>query len=269
MMVAQGGSSRVAVITGGAQGIGKAIARVFYCSGYRVAALDLEAQRESVEAFEFVTERDRMAFFGVNLSEPSQIGPLAKSVSDWAGANISAVVNSARFRHRADLMSETPESWDGAMSVGVRAPFFVSRAFAEHMAPGGSIVNVGSITGRLVADESPSYHVSKAGLEQLTKYLAVTLGQRSLRVNCVVPGLVIQERHRAAYESNENADYRRTVEASLPGADPGTEDDVAAAVRFLCSPESKFISGASIVIDGAGSLVEQFGLLRRASLGTR
>jgi NAD(P)-dependent dehydrogenase (short-subunit alcohol dehydrogenase family) len=261
-----GNDKQVAVVTGGTQGIGLAIVRRLCEEGLHVAIVDLYTQRAAKPFVALCNEFEHTHFFECDLSNPTSIGNLVEEIVEYSaaeGCSITTLVNNARFRNKSNMLSETVESWDQAIAVGVRAPFLLSRAIAPHMPAGSTITNIGSITSHLIANESPSYHVSKAGLEHLTRYLAVNLGPNKIRVNCALPGFIVQERHRERFSADTNKEFRKNAEAYLPTGEPGLESDIAEIVWFLSSPSSRFISGASIVADGAGSLTDQFTLLMR------
>ena len=253
------------IITGGAQGIGASIARRFLEGGFRVAIVDLGEQVESEPCSALVAEFADVSYFASDLSTSTFLDPLGVDLASWASQagelTIGTLVNNAAVRVRGGFREETIDSWDQTLSVGLRAAFFLSRAVAPMMLPGSTIVNVGSIAGRTVADESPSYHASKAGLEHLTRYLAVNLGSRSIRVNCILPGFIVQDRHKKRFQAENNTEFRATVARCLPGGEPGDETAIAQLAWFLSTREASFVSGASIVLDGAGSVRDQFALV--------
>jgi NAD(P)-dependent dehydrogenase (short-subunit alcohol dehydrogenase family) len=132
---------------------------------------------------------------------------------------------------------------------------------------GGAIVNISSVAGFMATHESPAYHAVKAGLIQLTRYLAVSAGPAGVRVNCVCPGFIVQDEHRARFDASDNAAYRKDAKAIHPLGQVGTADDVAQAVLFLSSPQASFVNGHVLVLDGGATLIEQFGLLRDSRRG--
>ncbi len=201
-------------------------------------------------------------FFACDLTDARAIADLQPAILQWQDT-ISVLVNNAKCSVRTNAISETAATWDATMAVGLRAPFLISQQLAPHMCNGSSIINIGSIAGRLVANESPSYHASKAGLEHLTRYLAIAYAPRGIRVNCVLPGFIVQQRHGARYWDDDNSSFREATLRCLSGARPGSDTDVAEVVEFLCSDASKFVSGTSIVVDGAASVLDQFNLSLR------
>ena len=180
---------------------------------------------------------------------------------------IDVLVNNARAGRRLGLLEETEENWDQALAVGLKAAFFASQATIRLMAERGGcrIVNVASVAAIQATLESPSYHASKSGLLHLTKYLAVAGGPYRAYVNCVLPGLIVQEEHRPRFDSEGNEAYRAMAVGYQPLGEVGAEQDVAEAVLYLCSERARYVSGACLTLDGAATAQEPFGLLMRQS----
>ena len=107
------------------------------------------------------------------------------------------------------------------------------------------------------------YHAAKAGLQQITRYLAVAAGPYNVRVNSLLPGLIIQERHHTKFNASDNEAYQKLATIYQPLGEVGDEKDVAEAVLYLCSERAKYVSGISLVIDGGATVQEQFGMLLR------
>ena len=126
-------------------------------------------------------------------------------------------------------------------------------------------MNISSIAGFLTTPESPSYHVAKAGIIALTKYLAVEAAKYGIRVNCILPGFIVQNEHINKYNSIENTTYKKLSENYQPLGKVGTEKDVAQTSLFLTSFSSKYINGVSLILDGGATLQEQFGLSLKIS----
>jgi 3-oxoacyl-[acyl-carrier protein] reductase len=128
---------------------------------------------------------------------------------------------------------------------------------------GGAIVNISSITATLAAHESPSYHAAKAGVEQITRYVAAAAGPHGIRVNAVAPGFIVQDEHRARFAQDDNEAFRDTVIRTHPLREPGGSDDIAEAVLYLASDRSRWVSGQTIIVDGGASIQEHWTLLDR------
>ncbi|TAJ96527.1 SDR family oxidoreductase, partial [bacterium] len=138
---------------------------------------------------------------------------------------------------------------------------------AKHAVPymskagGGSIVNISSVVAFAISHEPCAYHVAKAGVVHLTRYLAYEFGHRGIRVNCVCPGLVDREE---AMRLTDDPGNRAVVELIVPLKKAARSKDIAHAVLFLCTDEASYVTGQSLVVDGGLSLGEPFGVGRRA-----
>jgi NAD(P)-dependent dehydrogenase (short-subunit alcohol dehydrogenase family) len=241
----------VAVITGGAQGIGRRTAELLAERGYRIAIIDLREPEETAKAI--------AAGGGEALT-------CAASVADEAHVNGFAALVSARYG-RADVLVNnagislispaeltTAEDFRRVLEVNLVAPFLLSKAFGTQMlaAGSGSIVNVASIAGLLGVADRAAYNASKHGLVGLTRTLAAEWGGHGVRVNAVCPGWVKTEMDQAdqAGGSYTDADIAHRV----PMARFASPDDIAHAVAFLAdSRESGFINGHTLTVDGGWS----------------
>ena len=243
-------TSRVCLVTGAGRGIGRNISFALGREGYILALSDIDnSQLGSVQA-ELVEHGITAEIFSADLSLVGEARRLVKAVVEKFG-KIDLMVNNARSGRRSTFNNETEDNWDLTLSVNLKAVFFLAQAAISFMPKESSIVNIGSISGKLVSQESPSYQISKAGLLHLTRYLAVNCG--SIRVNSVLPGFIVQDEYRDRYEGESlgQIKYRSIVDSLHPmGGGPGYADDVANAVVFLASKEAKFITGQSLVVDG-------------------
>ncbi len=260
--------SKVAVIAGGAKGIGLRIAQRFYAAGYDIALVDIDEAAARVGISRLAAGDPKIRFFWCDLRLPQSIEMVSEEIHAWSGS-VDVLVNNARTRPKADFGSETAASWDETMAVCCRAPFLLSRSMLPSIESGGSIINIGSVVGRTVAAESPAYHAAKAGLEHLSRYLAVYCGPRGVRVNCILPGFVVQDRHLEKYWSTENEGYREATLGCIPREAPGSEVDVAELALFLASYHSRFLSGEAITLDGGASRQDPFLLGLKPSSGAR
>ena len=255
---------KVALITGAARGIGRSIARRFAQEGAVTFIADINKAGCIDTAAEFQSEGLDVAYVEVDLSQSGQADALVQSVYKKTSA-LDILVNNARAGGKLDFTSQSETDWDLSLNVGLKAAFFASQSAIKLMAAHGGcrIVNIASVAANLVTNESPAYHASKAGLVQITKYLAVAGAPHRCRANCILPGLIVQDEHRQRFERDDNADYRSLTAAYQPLGDVGSSNDVAEAALFLCSEKSKYISGATLTVDGAATVQDQFGLLLR------
>ena len=213
--------NKVAVVTGGARGIGKCIREQFEAAGATVCVID-------------VLDND---YFVGDLSDKATLERFtAKVISDYG--RVDYLINNAAPLSRG-ITEASYEDFEYALKVGVTAPFYLSKLFAPHFAAGGSIVNISSSRDRMSQPETESYTAAKGGIAALTHALAVSLGGR-IRVNSVSPGWIDN-----AYTVYEGPDATQQ-----PAGRVGAPPDIANMVLYLCSDMAGFITGENICIDG-------------------
>lgn len=245
-------SNKICLVTGAGRGIGRNIAQAMGQEGCVLALSDVDAKLLNQVKEELAKDGLNAEIFPADLAVSGEPHRLVKEVVEKFG-KLDLLVNNARAGKRSSFEEESEENWNLAFNVNLKAVFFLAQAAIPFMPNDGSIVIIGSVSGMLVSQESPSYQISKAGLLHLNRYLAVHTGNRGVRVNAVLPGFIVQDEHRLRYSGAElnQEKFRAVVEALHPlGTGPGYSDDVADAVIFLASAEAKFITGQSIVVDG-------------------
>lgn len=226
---------KIIAVTGASRGIGRNIADCFEKEG----AIVIRCARKAKE-------------FNVDLAEPDAPQKLIDEIYD-KHSRLDVLVNNARASERQAFFHETADEWEREISVSLRSTYFLSKYAIERM-HGGAIVNIGSITSHFVSHESAAYQISKGAVLQLTRCLAKAGGPRNVRVNAVLPGLIIQDEHRERYDSANNAEYRDTVNKIHPLGRPGDPEDIAQAVMFLS--QAPWITGTSLIVDG-GLTIQQ------------
>lgn len=248
---------KTAIVTGGSRGIGQEICNAFLRSGANVINLDLASSAEDC----INNENPALLNLKFDLSKLDEIPNLLLDLRK--NYKICFLVNNARFRNKCSLEDENPITFENTLTIGLSAPFFLAQSFIEVCEFYSSIVNICSVASILSTNEAPAYHAAKGGLLALTKYLAVMGGSKKVRVNAILPGLIVQEEHRARFNDPSNEHYRELALNYQPMGEVGSSSDVAETVMFLCSLKSKYLSGATIPVDGAGSVQEQFSMLMR------
>ncbi len=246
-----------AIVTGGSRGIGLEICKQFLFNGAEVFCLDINEPKlikkpNSTGNFEYIP---------FDLQKVECFLPLLNKLTK--SKNLNFLVNNARFKDKSNFNNQDLDSWNKVINIGLTAPFFLSQKFIEKASPGSSIVNICSVASLMATGESPSYHAAKGGLLALTKYLAVNAGPKKTRVNALLPGFIVQEENIERFMRNDNKEYRQKAEIHQPMGSVGISSDVASAVMYLCSDDSKYISGIALPVDGGSSVQEQFTLLSK------
>lgn len=239
-------SRPVAVVTGGARGIGRAIGQWFLNHGYRVALLDRDASTLEATA-QALSHSDDVLALRCDVSRPDQVERAAQAVMSAFG-RVDALVNNAGVAVMKPVMKTSFDEWRAVMATNLDGAFLCSQAFGRHMLKQrqGAIVNIGSISALRASTLRVAYGTSKAALIHLTKQLAVELGNEGVRVNTVCPGPVETEMAKIAHSVSVRSDYHDAI----PLARYGTVDEIAEAVGFLCSPRASFINGQYLAVDG-------------------
>jgi NAD(P)-dependent dehydrogenase (short-subunit alcohol dehydrogenase family) len=244
-------SKRVAIVTGGAQGIGRQTAEVLAERGYRVAIIDLREPEATVAAIE---ARDADAFgFAGDITKDEIVEAFAQKVLERFG-RVDVLVNNAGISLIRAAEETTAAEYRRMMEVNLVAPFLLSRVFGRKMleARTGSIVNVASIAGLVAVADRAAYNASKHGLIGLTRTLAAEWGGRGVRVNAVCPGWVKTEMDVADQKGGSYTDA--DITQRVPMGRFATPQDVAWAIAFLADgAESGFVNGATLTVDGGWS----------------
>jgi NAD(P)-dependent dehydrogenase (short-subunit alcohol dehydrogenase family) len=244
---------RVAFVTGGAGGIGRATCEAFFDAGYRVVLTDLDAEASAEAAAEIDPSGDRAIGIACDVSSTASADAAVTACLERFGrldalANIAGVVGPGPSEELSD------ESWDRLISIHLGGAFRCSRAaFPALSATGaGSIVSISSIAGRTGFSFRASYCAAKAGIEGLTRALAVEWAKRGVRVNAIAPGHV--RTPMLDYSLKIGSVTQETVAARtqrIPMGRYAEASEIASAILFLCSPAASYITGETICVDGA------------------
>jgi len=238
----------VAVITGGAQGIGRRTAELFAARGYRIAIID---RREPIETIAAINAaRGEVLPRVANVTDESQVNDFAAQVyASYGRADV--LVNNACISLITPAELTTGADFRRVLEVNLVGPFLLARAFGTRMleAGSGAIVNVASIAGLLAVADRAAYNASKHGLVGLTRTLAAEWGGRGVRVNAVCPGWVKTEMDHADQAGGSYSDD--DITQRVPMGRFASPDDIARAIAFLANPaESGFINGHTLTVDG-------------------
>jgi NAD(P)-dependent dehydrogenase (short-subunit alcohol dehydrogenase family) len=248
---------KIAVVTGGARGLGFQMASALAAHGVEIALVDLLPAVTNSAAQLAQTRAVRTVGISADVTSAESIGGAVAAVAGSLGAP-SILINAAGITEWGDSVDVTPELWRKVIDVNLNGTFFSCQAFARAVfaANGsGAIVNVSSMSAFVVniPQHQVSYNASKAAVDQLTKSLAVEWISRGIRVNAVAPGYFLSDMTRKFLDSN--AELGKYWNHLIPAGRMGEPADLDGLVSFLASDASKYVVGESIVIDGGYSIV--------------
>jgi len=236
-------NGEVAIITGAARGIGREIARRMGNEGAAVVVADINGEQAARTA----AELPRGIAVEVDVTNPASVASMVQAAVDAFG-HLNVLVNNAGVGLNRPFLDTTPEEWERTIRVNLTGTFHCSQAAARVMANegGGSIVNIASISGERGAQNRSAYGVSKAGVIQLTRVMALELAIKRIRVNAVAPGPVVTDMTNVTH----TAAIRATYHARIPMKRYAQPCEIAAAVVFLASEEASFVNGETLNVDG-------------------
>ncbi|MCQ0988726.1 SDR family oxidoreductase [Jiella sp. LLJ827] len=256
--------SKVALVTGAARGIGLAATRRFLAEGWQVVLLDIDGETLEATFAELGRPDETLAITG-DVADPEAMAEAVAAIEERFG-RIDALVNNAGTAVFKPLLQTGFEEWSRVLAVNLSGPFMMTQLTAPIMARhgGGAIVNITSISGLRASTLRVAYGTSKAGLAHLTKQQAVELAGLGIRVNAVAPGPVDTAMAKAVHSPAIRAAYHETI----PLERYGLEEELADAIHYLCSPQSSYITGQTLAVDG-GFEAAGIGLpaLRQAEAG--
>jgi len=247
-------AGKVALITGGASGIGRATALLFAREGASIVIADLNEGAGRAVAEEIIANGDQALFERTDVTNAFDCRHVVqRTLAKFRGLHI--LFNNVGIIRRASVLELTEEDWDRVMAVNVKSIFLMSRLVLPIMAQagGGSIINMSSGWGLAGGPRAAAYCASKGAVVLLTKAMAVDHGPQNIRVNCICPGDTDTGMLRdEAQQLGESADRFLAESARRPLGRVGRPDEIAQAALYLASDASSFVTGTALVVDGGG-----------------
>jgi glucose 1-dehydrogenase len=243
--------NKIAIVTGGAHGIGLAIARRYTAEGAKVVIADLDAAAGEAAAKDI--DAERCSFVHTDVGNKGDADRLVgEAVRLFDGVDI--LVNNAGIVHGADFLDIVEADFDRVLRVNLKGAFLVGQAAARRMVaqvgaggPPGAIVNMSSVNATLAIPNQVPYCVSKGGLAQLTKVMALSLAPYGIRVNAIGPGSIMTDILRAVGSDRE---AKQRILSRTPLGRIGEPEEIASVAVFLAGKDSSYITGQTIYADG-------------------
>jgi NAD(P)-dependent dehydrogenase (short-subunit alcohol dehydrogenase family) len=245
-------SSKVAIITGGGTGIGRACALLFAREGASVAIAARRRERLEAVAKEIVAAGGQALALECDITDTKSVEMALRATEERFG-RLNVVVNNAGAIHVGTAEETSDEDWNRTIAANLTGTFNISRAAvpALRRAEGGSIVNIGSYLGLVALNRRAAYCAAKGGVTLLTKAMALDHAHENIRVNCICPAIVETEMAKASIaRAPDPGAYRKARESQIPLGRMGQPEDIAQLALFFASDESSWITGTALPIDG-------------------
>jgi NAD(P)-dependent dehydrogenase (short-subunit alcohol dehydrogenase family) len=247
-------SGRVAVVTGGASGIGAGVVERFLQAGARVAIIDIDRELGEAESQRMLARNPgaQCDFLEADVSSEAQVAAMALEIGQRFG-QVNYLVNNAGMVLVKALEDSTSEDWDRVMNVNVKSVFLMTKYLFPYLrrSSPAAVVNVGSVSSFVGQKLTPIYVASKGAVAMLSKSVALDYAQYGIRVNCVCPG--ITDTPMLQHHVQTSLDPRQTLRERLDRVPLDrllSPADIASAILFLCGDESSGITGTTLVVDG-------------------
>jgi NAD(P)-dependent dehydrogenase (short-subunit alcohol dehydrogenase family) len=237
--------NKVAIVTGATQGIGLACARRLVEEGARVMMADIRPEgREAAEAL-----GPQARFHACDVGIKAEVDALVAATLAEFGA-IDILINNAGVTHAADFLDLAEEDFDRVLRINLKSMFLCGQAVAREMVKrqGGCIINMSSVNSELAIPNQVPYVVSKGGVNQLTKVMALNLAPYGIRVNGIGPGTILTELAKKAVLASPEA--RHTILSRTPLGRCGEPEEVASIAAFLASDDASYMTGQTLFVDG-------------------
>ena len=237
---------KCAIVTGGGRGIGREIGRRFAAEGCRVLLADIDGERAQAAADEIGAAGGRAHACTADLGGPDGVGHMFDTARACMGAPLDILINNAGIAHHGAFLELALEDWERVLRNNLTGAFLCAQGAARIMAAngGGRIVNIGSISGQRGSYGRTAYGVTKAGIHQMTRIMAVELGPRGIAVNAIAPGPI------DTGITSMGPDQERRYLERIPLERFGHARDVAGTALFLASDEAAYLTGSIVNVDG-------------------
>jgi 3-oxoacyl-[acyl-carrier protein] reductase len=249
-------NGQVALVTGGAQGIGRAIVEALLDNGAQVAIVDIDSQQTDQTARELAESGKSCLALAGDVADMRQMQQAVGQVLNQLG-RIDILVNNAgvnTMRGRSPIHEYSLEDWNHILEVDLTGVFVTSRVVVPAMlkTPRGRIVNISSIAGLVPLRLQSAFVAAKAGVANLTRSMALELGPQGILVNAVAPGSTLTRGTKALFYGPEGTYTEKAASliSHIPLGRPGNPEEIAYSVLFLVAPEASYINGAILVVDG-------------------
>ena len=246
---------KVAVITGAADGIGRATSRILAGEGAHLVAVDINPAALAALAEEIETGGGNVTTMEVNVLDSQQAEGMVDSVVSSLG-KIDILVNAVGGstiipNSRAAVDDLTLEDWDNIIEFNLKGTFLCTNAVIKRMKQQGSgkIINLSSVAGHGASDTSSAYATAKAGIMAFTKKVAVEAGPYGVTCNAIAPGMTLSDRIARGWEQRSEEEKRRSIEA-IPLGRPAEPEDQAKVIAFLASSDADYVTGVTIDVNG-------------------
>jgi NAD(P)-dependent dehydrogenase (short-subunit alcohol dehydrogenase family) len=244
-------TGKVAIVTGGSDGIGKATALTFAREGAKVVIVGRN-EAKGRRALRELKEVGEATYFKVDVSDSQQVKRMVEDTIQRYG-RVDILINNAAICPPGDVVTTTEAIWDEVIDINLKGVFLCSKYAIPHMQKngGGAIVNIGSINSLMAMENEAAYDASKGGVLMLTKAMALDFARSRVRVNCICPGAIETPMLKASLDTAKDPKAARvSLIQKHPLRRAGTPEEIAQAALFLATDDSSFITGATIPVDG-------------------
>ncbi len=237
---------RVAIVTGSAQGLGRAMVERLASDGVKVVITDVNEEKINLAVEELTSKGYDVFGAKCDVTNRDEIRALGEKVIENYG-KLDIIVNNAGITKDSSFKKMTDAQWDAVMTVDLKSVFLVSQELVKYLEANGygRIINISSLAGMMGNFGQANYSAAKAGVVGLTKTLSIELGKKNITVNAIAPGFINTEMTKVIPE-----DRKKVMIAEIPVGRPGEPEEIAAVVAFLASDEAGFVSGTVINVNG-------------------